>query len=64
MLLDFDCASDGWRAYDLAVLLWSTALRGMGDGVWELFAAASQARRPLLPAELAAVPRFVAARHL
>ena len=33
-ILDWDCAGYG-RAYDVAVLLWSTALQGLGTGLWD-----------------------------
>lgn len=63
-ILDFDCTAYGWRAYDLAVLLWSTALQGMGTTLWEHYLRAYQETRPLSAAELEAVPAFVAARDL
>jgi Ser/Thr protein kinase RdoA (MazF antagonist)/SAM-dependent methyltransferase len=63
-ILDFDCAGEGWRAYDLAVLLWSTALQGLGTALWERYLEGYQELRPLGPAERDAVPAFVAARDL
>lgn len=72
-ILDWDGTGYGWRAYDLAVLLWSTALQGLGTALWDAYIAGYQEPqepygypegRPLTEAELAAVPHFVAARHI
>jgi Ser/Thr protein kinase RdoA (MazF antagonist) len=64
-ILDFDCAGAGWRAYDLAVFLWSTAMQGgLGTALWDRYLEGYLELRPLGPAERDAVPAFVAARDL
>ncbi|MDQ3701713.1 MAG: phosphotransferase, partial [Chloroflexota bacterium] len=42
IILDWDCAGYGWRAYDVAVLLWSTALQGLGTALWDAYLAGYQ----------------------
>jgi hypothetical protein len=63
-ILDWDCVGYGWRAYDLTVLLWSTALQGLGTGLWDAYLRGYQEQRRLSGPELAAVPAFVAVRHI
>lgn len=63
-ILDWDCAGYGWRAYDVAVLLWSTALQGLGTTLWDAYLRGYQEHRPLTAQELVAIPYFVAARHV
>jgi Ser/Thr protein kinase RdoA (MazF antagonist) len=58
---DFDCSGPGWRAYDIAVFRWG---RGRQVGTWEAFLKGYTERRPLNDLDLAAVPWFVAARHI
>jgi Ser/Thr protein kinase RdoA (MazF antagonist) len=63
-ILDWDGVGYGWRAYDLAVLLWSTVLQGLGPGLWDAYLRGYQERRRLSEPELGAVPAFVAVRHV
>lgn len=68
-LFDVDCGGPSWRAYDLAVYLWSQASNSgksaeQEDAAWTAFLTAYRAVRPLTEAELAAVPLFVTARSL
>jgi Ser/Thr protein kinase RdoA (MazF antagonist) len=58
---DFDCCGAGWRAYDIAVFRWAA---GREDTVWEAFLKGYRERRDLHVRDLAAVPWFVAARHI
>lgn len=64
VLIDFDWAGIGWRAYDLAVFDWST--RSMPDAarLQAAFRSGYATIRPLKTKELATVPIFCAARHL
>ncbi len=71
-LFDFDCFGYGWRSYDIAVFLW--ARTGFGDWsqkraasrrrLWKAFCQGYNGVRQLCEAELAAVPLFVAIRHV
>jgi Ser/Thr protein kinase RdoA (MazF antagonist) len=64
---DFDCCGPGWRAYDLAVCLWSNVVRGKPRTAarrWREFLRGYREVRPLARANLEALPLFVAARHL
>ena len=63
---DFDCCGPGWRAYDVAVFLWGWSLqrRKKADRLWAAFLKGYTKRRPLAPLDLAAVPLFVAIRHI
>lgn len=68
-LFDVDCGGPGWRAYDLAVYLWSQASNSgksaeQEDAAWTAFLTAYRAVRPLTEAEVAAIPLFVTARSL
>ncbi len=64
---DFDCGGLGWRAYELAVFRWSSrALRieAGNDERWHAYLDGYRSTRPVGEADLAAVPLFIAARHL
>ncbi|MFL6211400.1 MAG: phosphotransferase enzyme family protein [Pyrinomonadaceae bacterium] len=70
-LFDFDLFGYGWRAYDLAVFLWSRHLahtqaaeRPMRERAWHAFLRAYTRLRPLSQVELDAIPRFGALRHI
>jgi Ser/Thr protein kinase RdoA (MazF antagonist) len=59
---DFDCGGPGWRAYDIAVFRWGAW--GRQSAIWQSFLEGYTERRPLSDLDLAAVPWFVAARHI
>lgn len=68
---DFDDAGPGWLAYELAVLLWGHLPRRMEPDVnaeaaakYKAFLAGYRRIRPVASADLAAVPAFLAARHI
>jgi Ser/Thr protein kinase RdoA (MazF antagonist) len=61
---DFDCCGPGWRAYDLAVFRWARALNPQDGKLWEAFLEGYMQRRTMQPVDLAAVPLFVAIRHI
>jgi Ser/Thr protein kinase RdoA (MazF antagonist) len=63
---DFDCCGPGWRAYDVAVFLWSATLGAPKQARrrWEAFLAAYREGRDMREIDLAAVPLFVAIRHI
>lgn len=70
-LFDFDLCGYGWRAYDIAVFLWSRHLahpqpaeRPRRERAWHAFLRAYTHRRPLSQLELAAIPHFGALRHI
>lgn len=71
-LIDWDCLGMGWRAYDLAILRWSigpaVGPEGIGEprlrDVWQAYLDAYQRIHPLAAEELAAIPHFVAIRHI
>jgi Ser/Thr protein kinase RdoA (MazF antagonist) len=59
---DFDCGGPGWRAYDIAVFRWGP--QGRNDDAWSAFLKGYTERRALNQLDLAAVPLFVAIRHI
>jgi Ser/Thr protein kinase RdoA (MazF antagonist) len=63
---DFDCCGLGWRAYDLAVFLWSVHLNvpKKARQRWEGYLRGYREARALGEADLAAIPHFVAIRHI
>lgn len=64
---DFDCCGRGWRAYDLAVFMWSHMVGGKPRDVartWREFLRGYREVRPLARVDLEAVPLFVASRHI
>jgi Ser/Thr protein kinase RdoA (MazF antagonist) len=64
---DFDSAGPGWRAYDIATYRWATnamRLEGGRDDCWDDFLTGYREVRDLGVGDLAAVPLFVAARHI
>ncbi len=70
-LFDFDLCGYGWRAYDLAVFLWSRLIghprpeaKRSRVRAWQSFLRAYERVRPLSQQERAAIPRFVALRHI
>ncbi len=65
VFFDFDEGGFGYLAYDLAVHLWAQVSFGrQRQHIWHAFDAAYRAIRPLHPADEAAIPLFVAIRHL
>lgn len=72
VLFDFDCYGYGWRAYDLAVILWqlthsfgwSRAGRGKIDRRWNGFLNGYGDIRHLKKAELMATELFVPVRQI
>jgi Ser/Thr protein kinase RdoA (MazF antagonist) len=63
-ILDFDCCGYGWRAYELAVLFWSTRWLPQADAVRAAYLRGYGEVRALEPAELAALPSFVAIQDI
>jgi Ser/Thr protein kinase RdoA (MazF antagonist) len=63
-LIDFDCCGYGWRAYELAVLFWSTRHLPQAAAVRAAFLDGYQTVRALDVREVAAIPYFVAAQHI
>ena len=61
---DFDCCGRGWRAYDLAVFCWQMRSTNEHQQRCPEFFRAYLAQRPLAEQDLAAIPYFVAIRHL
>jgi Phosphotransferase enzyme family len=64
---DFNSAGPGWRACDIAAYRWATnamRLEGGSDDCWDDFLTGYREVRDLGVGNLAAVPLFVAARHL
>lgn len=63
-LIDFDCCGYSWRAYELAVLFWSTRHLPQASAVRMAYLDGYQTVRQLDDREVAAIPFFVAAQHL
>jgi Ser/Thr protein kinase RdoA (MazF antagonist) len=63
-LLDFDLCGYGWRAYDLAVLFWSTRYLPQAEAVRAAYLEGYTTLRPLHPLEFQALPYFVAIRDI
>ena len=66
-LLDFDEFGYGWRAYDIAIFLWSLVFpfdRDEQGEIREAFLRGYQSIRPLSEAELKALPYFVVLHHV
>ncbi len=63
-LIDFDCCGYGWRAYELAVLFWSTRHLHQAASVRTAYLNGYQTVRTLDEKEVASIPYFVAAQHL
>ncbi len=63
-LFDFEDCGPGWRAYELAVFRWWQHFTRQPVEYWTTYLSAYQQRRRLGPANLAAVPLFVAVRHI
>jgi len=71
-LFDFDCYGYGWRAYDIAVLLWllrwsafrSGRPKGPGTRRWNLFLEGYSRIRPLTKSEHNAIDLFLPIRHI
>jgi Ser/Thr protein kinase RdoA (MazF antagonist) len=59
---DFDAGGSGWRAYDIAAF--RQGPWGRQDEAWEAFLKGYTERRKLSELDLAAVPWFVALRHI
>ena len=65
VFFDFDDGGWGYLAYDLAVHLWAQVSFGRRrHAMWHAFRAAYGAERPVTPADEAALPVFVAIRHI
>jgi Ser/Thr protein kinase RdoA (MazF antagonist) len=63
-LFDFECCGPGWRAYELAVFRWWQHFTTQPEEYWTSYLAAYQERRRLGQTDLAAIPLFVAVRHI
>jgi Ser/Thr protein kinase RdoA (MazF antagonist) len=71
-LFDFDCCGYGWRAYDIAVFLWSrvgfddwsSQAKARRTRAWNSFLKGYQEVRRLTPDELVATRLFVPIRHI
>jgi len=71
-IFDFDCGGYGWRAYDLAVFIWSAKLSGSwtkedkekADKLWDAFLAGYTEVKDFSENEKKAVYAFVAIRHI
>jgi Ser/Thr protein kinase RdoA (MazF antagonist) len=61
---DFELCGYGWRAYDLAVFLWNARSNNLSGDLWEAVVQGYQTIRPLTPAEHAAIPALIYARHI
>lgn len=62
-LVDFDECGRGWRAYDVAVVLWAERYHTASTTLYPAFMEGYRTRRRLSTADLRAVPYFVIARH-
>jgi Ser/Thr protein kinase RdoA (MazF antagonist) len=63
-LFDFECCGPGWRAYELAMFRWWQHFTGQPEEYWTTYLAAYQERRRFSAADVAAIPLFVAVRHI
>lgn len=61
-MFDFDECGSSWRAYDLATFRWSAI--GQDDAIWHAFLRGYRSSRPLVKADLCAVPVLVVLRQL
>jgi Ser/Thr protein kinase RdoA (MazF antagonist) len=64
VLIDLDICGWGWRAYDLAIFLWSAKRGRSHDTRWAPFLRGYESVRPLLPEERTAIPWLVLARQV
>lgn len=65
VLFDFDDGGYGYLAYDLAVHLWAQVSFGRRrHAMWHAFERGYRSVLPLAPADAAAIPVFVAIRHI
>ena len=65
VFFDFDDGGFGYLAYDLAVHLWAQVSFGRRrHGVWRAFRAGYGSIRSVAPPDEAAIPSFVAVRHV
>ena len=65
VLFDFDDGGYGYSAYDLAVHLWAQVSFGRRRyAMWHSFKRGYQSVRTIEPADAAAIPVFVAIRHI
>jgi Ser/Thr protein kinase RdoA (MazF antagonist) len=65
IFFDFDDGGFGYLAYDLAVHLWAQVSFGRRrHAMWHAFVEGYRSVRPIAPADFAAVPIFVAIRHI
>jgi len=63
-LFDFELLARGWRAYDLATLIWGTFGRGGDAALWDAMVRGYSSVRRLGESEARTVPVFVALRQL
>lgn len=63
-ILDFDLCGYGWRAYDLAILFWSTRYLPQAKTVRDAYLDGYSTLRTLQPIELQVLPYFVAIRDI
>ncbi len=63
-VFDFSDCGEDFMARDLASFFWRADFDGVGEKLNSAFVAGYESRRPLSPAEKAALPLFRAARHL
>jgi Ser/Thr protein kinase RdoA (MazF antagonist) len=62
-LFDFDECCHGWRAYEIAVVLWSERRNTTSTTLYPAFLEGYREKRRLNSVDLRAVPYFVIARH-
>lgn len=62
-LFDFDECCRGWRAYEIAVMLWSERRNTTSTTLYPAFLEGYREKRKLDAVDLRAVPYFVIARH-
>lgn len=63
-IIDFDCCGYGWRAYDLAVLFWSTRQLPQAAAVRAAYLRGYAEHRSLSDEEVTSIPYFVAMQHI
>ena len=61
---DFDCCGQGWRVYDIATFFWGARIRDIHTKRCSAFLSGYTEVRSLSEAEIAAIPYFVAIRHI
>jgi Ser/Thr protein kinase RdoA (MazF antagonist) len=61
---DFDCCGHGWRIYDVATFFWGARIREKHQHRCRHFLRGYAEVRQLSVESLAAIPYFIAARHI